>query len=105
MKPVDAFFAGLTTMFIIWFVGMVIIKNNDSKPVEQPPGIYLDDNRVTRMYILKDTRRNLQWDAFEYGHSLIIIPGTEKPIKPIKYGKSLNEVIDEQELLIRNKDK
>ena len=85
MKPIDAFFAGLTIMFIIWFVGMLIVKQNTpNKPAEQPPGIIVQANQlITNRTIItiKDTRRNLQWEAFEYWHSLVIIPGTEKPIK------------------------
>lgn len=81
MKPLDAFLAGVASIVIIAFLVMIIVKQNESKPAEQPPGIFLDDTRINRMHIIKDTRRNLQWDAIGIDRALVIIPGTEKPIK------------------------
>lgn len=71
---------------LLMSIGIIIIINQynqseTSKPVEQPPGIIFDDQRINRIYIIKDTRRNLQWDVVILGQAIVIIPGTEKPIK------------------------
>lgn len=57
-----------------------------SNQIEQTKPIVVEINGGTYSYstsviIVKDTRRNLQWDAFQSGQAFVIIPGTEKPIK------------------------
>jgi hypothetical protein len=113
MKPLDAFFAGCAITVITAFLVMIIINQNQnqSKTPEQTitTGVHITYQPNSRMINkdteyevinLKDYRRNLQWDAIYVDRSFVIIPGTENPIKP-KCGKSLNEVSDEIELILR----
>lgn len=86
MKPIDAFLSGIASMVIIVLVVAITVKRNESnKPAEQPTGIIVIGGSFNSdpktVIIIKDTRNNRQWDAIEYSNSLVIIPGTEKPIK------------------------
>lgn len=85
MKDNEQFCAFIIILLIIigGFCILTIINNNSNKPAEQPPGIFItgQNGGNKNIIIVKDTRRNLQWEAFEYWHSLVIIPGTETPIK------------------------
>jgi hypothetical protein len=41
-------------------------------------------NNNRQIFIIKDYRQNLQWDAICFDRSLIIIPNTQKPINAEK---------------------
>jgi hypothetical protein len=74
----------LPIILIITIVALLCLIYNSKTP-EQSPGIFINNNIQNEfnrpIIIIKDTRRNLQWDAIEYRQALVIIPGTEKPIK------------------------
>jgi hypothetical protein len=73
------------TFIIICIMTLVAACSNEIEQTKPIVIEHINGSYSTSTIIIKDTRRNLQWDAFQSGHAIIIIPGTEKPIKNVEY--------------------
>lgn len=77
----DFLFSCFWTFIIFCIMGIVAGCTESNKP--EPKTVTVDDYNYP-IYIIKDYRQNLQWDAICFDRSLIIIPNTQKPIKSEK---------------------